>query len=260
MKTPRADKDLGQHFLKDKKVIEGICHDVPTEATAIIEVGPGPATLTQTLCTLGKKFFVIEKDRRFEEKLRECLTEEQIQFTDALAFDLDAFIDEKELGNKISLVSNLPYNISTPLLVKFLQVEDIAFMTLMFQREVAEKVFNHDKNSMSSLMALTQNYFECRPLLKVPPGAFLPPPRVDSSVLSFKRKINPEIQLNEFLIYEKFLRKLFSHRRKQIAGILRQHYDTNAVDKALLDCQIAGTIRAEALQLSQVQLLYKKLG
>lgn len=260
MKTPRADKDLGQHFLKDKKVIDGICQDVPSEATGLIEVGPGPATLTQTLATLEKKFYVVEKDTRFEENLRECLSEEQIQFADALAFDLDGFIEEKELGGKVSLVSNLPYNISTPLLVKFLQVEDIAYMTLMFQKEVAEKVFSREKNSMSSLMALTQNYFECRLLLKVAPGAFLPPPRVDSAVLTFSRKPNPEIPLSEFETYEKYLRKLFSHRRKQIGGILKQHFEASVVEKALQDCQIASTLRAEALQLAQVQLLYKKLG
>lgn len=260
MKTPRADKDLGQHFLKDKKVIEGICADVPAEATAIIEVGPGPATLTQTLATLEKRFFVVEKDQRFEEKLLECLSQEQINFADALEFDLDAFIDEKELGNKVSLVSNLPYNVSTPLLVKFLQVEDIAFMTLMFQKEVAEKVYSREKNSMSSLMALTQNYFECRFLLKVLPGAFLPPPRVDSAVLSFKRKPVPAIPLAEFDAYETFLRKLFSQRRKQMGGVLRGHYEAPVVDKALQECGLSGTLRAETLQLEQVQLLYKKLG
>ena len=111
IKAPRADKDLGQHYLKDRKVIEGICADVPAEATAIIEVGPGPATLTTTLATLQKKFYVVEKDLRFEEKLLECLSREQINFADALEFDLDAFIDEKELGSKVSLVSNLPYNV-----------------------------------------------------------------------------------------------------------------------------------------------------
>jgi len=257
--TPRANKELGQHFLKDKKVIEGICNDVPEEASAIIEVGPGPATLTQHLATRGKKFYVIEKDTRFEEKLSECLSSEQIIFTDALAFDLDAFIDEVELGTKISLVSNLPYNLSTPLLVKFLQVEDIASMTLMFQKEVADKIYNTGKNSMSSLMALTQNYFDCHLLLKVAPGAFLPPPRVDSTVLTFKRKAHPKIALGEFLNYEKFLRQLFSHRRKQMGGVLRGYYESTLVEKALQNCQILGTLRAEALQLAQVQLLYQEL-
>lgn len=260
IKAPRADKDLGQHYLKDKKVIEGICADVPAEATAIIEVGPGPATLTTTLATLQKRFYVVEKDLRFEDKLLECLSREQINFADALEFDLDAFIDEKELGSKVSLVSNLPYNVSTPLLVKFLQVEDIAFMTLMFQKEVADKVFSREKNSMSSLMALTQNYFDCRPLLKVPPGAFLPPPRVDSAVLSFSRKSNPEVSLKEFDAYESFLRKLFSQKRKQMGGILKKHYDPSKVEEALLGCGLSGTLRAETLQLAEVQLLYKKLG
>jgi 16S rRNA (adenine1518-N6/adenine1519-N6)-dimethyltransferase len=266
LELPLANKSLGQHFLKDQAVISKICSDFEAEAEAIVEIGPGPGILTEMLSERSKKeslpFFVIEKDDRFPEYLRQFIKEEQITLTDALAIKLEDFFKEKNIDQKkIWLVSNLPYNISTPLLVNFLQATEIKYMTLMFQKEVADKVFPFvaTKNFMGSLHALTQSYFDCALLLKVPPGAFVPAPKVDSAVLTMTRKENPLVPLAEFHVFEKFLRILFAQKRKQLGGLLKSSFPVELIQESFSALSIPLTIRAEALTLEQVFALYRML-
>ncbi len=258
---PFANKDLGQHFLKDKKVIEEITTDFKDEAQSLIEIGPGPGILTEGLSVLEKPFHVIEKDERMQEYLEQFVKKDNINFTDALKVNYSEFIKERKLENNLWLVSNLPYNISTPLLILFLKCPEIKFMTLMFQKEVADKVFAfaRTKNIMGSLMCLSQTYFETSLLSKVAPGAFIPPPKVDSAVISFKRRENPVISLDEFLKYEKFLRLVFSQKRKQMKKVLKSAYPEQTVTQTLEKLNLPLTIRSEALQLEDIQNLYKEL-
>jgi 16S rRNA (adenine1518-N6/adenine1519-N6)-dimethyltransferase len=265
LELPLANKSLGQHFLRDQGVIQTICTDFKDAAQAIVEIGPGPGILTETLALRSKEenlpFHVIEKDDRFPPYLLQFLSESQITMTDALAVNLSEFFKEKNIDQKkIWLVSNLPYNISTPLLINFLQATEIEYLTLMFQKEVADKVFpfSTTKNFMGSLHALTQAYFDCSLLCKVPPGAFSPPPKVDSAVLSMVRKKNPLVPMEEFRPYEKFLRVLFSQKRKQLGGLLKSSYPVELIHSSFESLGIALTIRAEALTLDQVIALYGK--
>jgi 16S rRNA (adenine1518-N6/adenine1519-N6)-dimethyltransferase len=134
-------------------------------------------------------------------------------------------------------------------------------MTLMFQKEVADKVFpfSTTKNFMSSLLVLSQSYFDCKLLCKVPPGAFTPPPKVDSAVLTMMRRETPLVPLNEFRKLEKFLRILFSQKRKQLGGVLKSSFDANHIASVFEELKIPLSIRAEALSLEQVLDLYRKL-
>ena len=266
LELPRADKSLGQHFLRDQNVIRKITSDFPGDIEAIVEIGPGPGILTEFLALRATEenlpFSVIEKDERFPEYLRQFISDDQILLTDALALNLtDYFIDRKVAGKKVWLVSNLPYNISTPLLINFIKAPDIQRMTLMFQKEVADKVlpFSTTKNFMGSLHALTMAYFDCELLLKVPPGAFAPPPKVDSAVLSMVRKNEPLVPLHEFNAYEKFLRTLFAQKRKQLGGLLKSSFPQPLIESTFSELNIPLTIRAEALTLDQVLSLYRKL-
>ncbi len=264
---PLANKSLGQHFLKDQKVIHTICADfslAPYRPEAMIEVGPGPGILTETLALRSQNenipFYVIEKDDRFPPYLLQFLQEEQITMTDALALNLSDFFKEKKIDQKkIWLVSNLPYNISTPLLINFLKAVEIKYLTLMFQKEVADKVFpfSTSKNFMGSLMVMSQTYFDCELLCKVPPGAFSPPPKVDSAVLTMKRKDSPLIPLEEFHQLEKFVRQLFAQKRKQLGGHLKSSYPVEKISQVFNSLNIPLTIRAEALTLHQVLDLYR---
>jgi 16S rRNA (adenine1518-N6/adenine1519-N6)-dimethyltransferase len=262
LELPTADKSLGQHFLRDSNIIHRICSDFASDCEAIVEIGPGPGILTEHLANLNKPFFVIEKDTRFEAYLKQFIKPDQVTMTDALQVKMsDFFLEKKIQDKKIWLVSNLPYNVASPLLVNFLQTPEIKYMTLMFQKEVADKVFPFatTKNFMSSLLVLAQSYYECDLLIKAPPGAFSPPPKVDSAVISFTRRDIPLVPLSEFRELEKFLRQMFSQRRKQLGGVMKSFYPPPAIKEAFEELNIALSIRSEALTLDQVLDLYRKL-
>lgn len=258
-KFPEAKKSLGQHFLTDKNVINRICMDFAEVAETIIEIGPGPGVLTQNLALHKKPFFVVEKDDRMIENLQNYTVPEHIFHQDALQFSWEEWIQKYQLSQKkIWLVSNLPYNISVPLLISFTQIKEIEFLTLMFQKEVGAKIvnFQQEKNFSSSLAILMDNFFETKVLCKVSPGAFSPPPKVDSIVISFKRKPSPVIPLAEFSNLEKFLRNLFAFKRKQIGSVLKFLPDLIPV---LEDLKIPRETRAESLDFKTIICLYQKL-
>ena len=206
MSLPRANKNLGQHFLKDQSVINKICNDFSDEAQLIYEVGPGPGILTKHLTNHELPFEVFEKDDRFPELLADWVKPEDIHLCDATTIDFQKHQDESiHKGKKTWLVSNLPYNVGVPLLMNFIRSPNIKYMTLMLQKEVGLKI-RPDTNKkkfkdMSSLMALTQNYFDVKTLCLVPPGAFIPPPKVDSIVISLKRLESPVIALEQIDSY-----------------------------------------------------------
>ncbi len=261
---PKPNKALGQHFLIDQDIIEKITTDFAQVAQAIVEIGPGPGILTKDLAAHNLPLHVIDKDERFPEYLRTLMPEKDIHIEDALAFDFTTAFNDWGWDDltPLWLVSNLPYNISSPLLVKFLQVQKITLMTLMFQREVADKVFPIDTRkgkAMNSLMALCQTYFTVQLLCKVPPESFDPPPKVDSAVLSFKRLEQPLIPIDQFKAFEKYLRKVFAHKRKQLGTVLKPHYEYSTLEAAFEKCNLVRTVRAEALKLSDIQNLFKNL-
>ncbi len=257
MKSPSANKDLGQHFLNSPSIIKKICSDKNKNIEAIIEVGPGPAVLTRELVTYKLPYKVVELDQRFKANLEEFIDPAQIIFDDALKVDIQSLFPEK----KIWLVSNLPYNISAPLIVKFLQIPSIVHMTLMMQKEVAEKVLPRpdEKNTANSLGFLTQAYFKVSKLIDAPPGAFSPPPKVHSRVLSFTRLEAPLVPMEQFTKYESFLRKLFSQKRKQIHKVMGQHFSKEQLLEAFRELSIEKQQRSETLNLQDVISLFYRL-
>lgn len=251
---PLPKKELGQHFLRDQKVIKTITDDCPDECDYIIEVGPGPGILTKSLAEKNKPFSVIEKDTRFKEYLQKYLDFENIYFQDALKFDWESFILRNNLkGKKIWLVSNLPYNVGTVLFTQFIQISEIFYMTLMFQKEVGDKTYaKKHAPQMNGLFFLSQTYFESQALIKVLPGSFTPPPKVDSIVVSYKRIPEPKIDLDNFSKLDKFTRKLFGMKRKQLGKVLKSHFTDNNIEQILLDLSIEKSRRAETLSYSEV--------
>ncbi len=262
MKLPYADKKFGQHFLTNQQVIKMITQDFAQSTDAILEIGPGPGILTKELIKLSHPFAAIEKDQRLAEYLiPKILTDDQIYFADALDVDLNKFIKTK-LSNALNvwLVSNLPYNVSTPLTIKFLKTIQIKYMTLMYQKEVADKILNSkEQKDNNSLHMLCYSFFTVTPLCKVKPGSFSPPPKVDSMVLSFSRRSKPLIKLEDFVQFETFLRRLFSQRRKQLQKVLRQYYPLDKLLPLLEKLIISPTIRAEVLSEEEVIQLYYQI-
>lgn len=261
MNLPKAKKQLGQHFLKDEKVIKGITNDEwGKESDIIIEVGPGPAILTKYLSLKEKPLFIIEKDLSFKEYLSSLVKEECCFYTDALEFDWDNFIIENKFEHKkIWLVSNLPYNVGTVLFTQFINIPQIKFMTLMFQKEVGDKTYVQEHSlQMNGLHFLSLNYFESKRLLKVLPGSFTPPPKVDSVVVSFRRKTAPDIELKDYRKLNQFTRNLFGMKRKQIGGVLKSFFNGD-IEKLLFEAKIERTRRAETLEYKEVLTLFQKI-
>ncbi len=254
---PVANKNLGQHFLSSPTVIKKITSPIPPGVDGIIEIGPGPAVLTPSLAQYQIPLFVIEMDERFVEILSPIVGMDNIFNQDALEFDWQAFFQLHKLSS-LWLVSNLPYNVSVPLTLSFLRIPNITHMTLMYQKEVAEKILPKvTKNSMGSLHALTLSQFDIHHVVHAPPGAFVPPPKVDSEVLHFKRRSNPLIPLCVIDDFERFLRLVFSQRRKQLGGILKKEWGLDKTTASMEKCGLNPQIRAEALTYNQVLKLYE---
>jgi 16S rRNA (adenine1518-N6/adenine1519-N6)-dimethyltransferase len=259
-RLPRADKELGQHFLKDKSIIDKITTDYKDECDVIVEVGPGPAILSKDLAALNKPYYFIEKDERFKEHLSDLTDIEKQYFTDAVKFNWYDFVIENNLQDKkIWLVSNLPYNVSSPLFISFLQVPQIKYMSLMFQKEVGEKTYIREKtkNQMGSLLSLSLNYFHPKKLINVHPGAFHPPPKVESVVVSYERIETPIVSISDFKAYERFLRLTFSMKRKQLGSVYKSQHSKEKVEKLFRLSGVPSTVRSEGLELKSIYKLYQ---
>lgn len=256
---PKANKDLGQHYLTSEKVIEKICSDHENQYDAIIEVGPGPGVLTKSLAKKNVPLYLIEMDTRFRENLEELVAPENILFQDATTINWDDFFIKNNLLNKnVWLVSNLPYNVGSVLFIHFLPLLPIKFMTLMFQKEVGQKTyFREVKNQMNGLYFLCKNYFESKHLIKVSPGCFSPPPKVESVVVSYERNSNS--QELDFKKLNSFSRLVFSERRKQLMGVLKKKYSKEKLEESFNFLGIPPMIRSEALTYDQLQSLYQLL-
>ena len=163
------------------------------------------------------------------------------------------------------LVSNLPYNVGTPIMLRFLKITGIDCFTLMFQKEVAAKVcldiYGDQKKDkeMNSLHCLVGSYFNISFVRHVPPGDFTPPPKVDSSVISLIRKPTPDLPLDKWDNFEKFLRIVFGQRRKQLGTILKSKGLGNKLSEVFNKLKIDPKIRSERLTLSEVQKLFLAL-
>ncbi len=248
-KLPTAKKHFGQHFLTSPKVINIAVERPEDLIDYIIEIGPGPAVLSKHLNALELPFYVIERDQDFQSYL-EPLDIKEIYFEDALKFDWPEFIETQSLQNKNAwLVSNLPYNVGSPLFVNFLQLSFITNMTLMFQKEVGVKTFAYN-DEMSSLKALSMTYFTSWKGCHVPPGAFSPPPKVDSIVVKYKRIQSPKIAISEFKSFEKMLRLLFNSPRKKCRHALKQFNNSQVLELEIVDK------RPGTLTLDEIHELY----
>ncbi len=254
---PMANKSFGQHFLNSPSVITKITSPVPEGIDAIVEIGPGPAVLTPHLAKYNVPVFVIEMDERFVELLAPVVGPDRIFRQDALEFDWQKFLSEKGFKS-IWLVSNLPYNVSVPLTLSFLRIPEITHMTLMYQKEVAQKILPNDpRNAMGSLHAMCLSQFELKHVVYAPPGAFIPPPKVDSQVLGFKRKAQSDIPLSEIDKFEKYLRLVFGQRRKQLGGILKNDWGAEVALKRMAEAGLDPQIRAEAISYQDVLRLFR---
>lgn len=249
----QAKKSFGQHFLQDKSVIKKIiaaAEIVPGET--ILEIGPGHGVLTQALVDAGARVLAVEADRDLIPELKEKF-EESIELIQGDVLRL--FGSRPFRLTDYKLVSNLPYNIASAVLERFLSAEHPPTrLVVMVQKEVADRILAKP-GDMSVLSVACQLYADVKRVCNVPPGAFRPMPKVESSVV--RLDIKPRTEAKEPIIA---LAKLgFSSRRKQLKGNLAKKYGAHAVKGALLQLGISEKARAQELSTQQWIALWKTL-
>jgi 16S rRNA (adenine1518-N6/adenine1519-N6)-dimethyltransferase len=253
-----ARKSLGQHFLLD----EALCRRIAALAgdlagRQVLEVGPGPGGLTRALlATPAAKVTAVELDRRAVAALAELEAafpgRLEVVEADALGFDVAA-----RLPAPRRIVANLPYNVATPLLVRWLrQAAAVEGMTLMFQQEVAERICAApDTGAYGRLAVLAQWRCRAELLLRLPPGAFSPPPKVWSAVVGLApRADDPGPAL--FAAMERTTAAAFGQRRKMLRGALKS---LGGAEALLAGAGIAGERRAETLSVAEFDRLARVL-
>ena len=220
----KPKKKLGQNFLHDKNIISLIISKADVENEDVIEIGPGPGILTESILkNNARSLLVIEKDDSFEVNLKKIKSNYKNNF-DYLINDVIDFDFKKLTKKKYKFVSNLPYNISVPFILKMIKIKEIIpwkEMILMVQKEVAERItadISTKNYGRLSIMVNLNN--DVKKLLNVKPSSFIPRPKVDSTVIKISPK-NNYININNE-VFEKIVKVCFSQRRKKIKNNLDQ--------------------------------------
>jgi len=256
----KPNKSLGQHFLRDKEIIEKIAK-LADKKMPIIEIGPGGGALTRNLSQISS-VLAIEKDERFKNELKKIKNLEVI-YSDILTFDLEKLLREKRIKN-YQIFGNLPYNIEKPIIQKILKLKPAPQKAIfLIQKEVAEKLCGKKK---SIFAASVESYAKARCLFSVPKTAFSPKPKVDGEVIELTNfdwplpygLIRQPAEEKDFLRLIKFG---FSSPRKKLINNLSAGLKINreTLKKILFQAKIEKSARAEELDIEQWLKLYKIL-
>jgi len=244
-----ARKSFGQHFLLDLNLTRKIARLAgPLEGETVVEVGPGPGGLTRALIEAGARVIAVEKDGRFIPLLEDLAARAGGRLiliqADALA------LDAASLPSQASVVANLPYNVASPLLVGWLTgAWRPKSMTLMFQKEVAERIVAAPgAKDYGRLSVLAQALSEARMVMELPARAFTPPPKVTSSVVRLVPRREPLAPADKATL-ERVTAAAFGQRRKMLRSSLKSL--GLPVEPLLAAADIAGTARAEELSVAE---------
>jgi 16S rRNA (adenine1518-N6/adenine1519-N6)-dimethyltransferase len=256
----RPLKSLGQNFLVDNNIIDKIIHsaDIKPE-DCVLEIGPGRGALTDYLARKAGRLVLIEYDHALAAGLKERYADDPrvtVVDADILAVDLAAVLGDAA-GWKV--VANLPYNISTAVLFRLLEVRDrLARMILMLQKEVGDRlVAKPDCSDYGVTTVLLGLWFDMRREFIVSPGSFLPSPKVDSAVLSFVPLPGPRVTVGDESVFRQVVKGAFAMRRKTLINCLKAAELTTIDDLRgiLADCGIDGQRRGETLSLDEFAAL-----
>ena len=224
----KAKKSLGQNFLIDKNIIYKIVNTVNIENRTVLEIGPGTGNLTTAILNKKpKKVFVIEKDNQLSDHLKNNFNDEITVFNE----DVLKFKETSLTKEKLTVFGNLPYNISTEILTKWiLGINDnfwFDHLILMFQKEVADRIIaNYNNSNYGRLSILTNWKLKIKKICDISPTSFTPKPKIDSSLLLFSPRENfYKLKNSENL--EKITRIFFNNRRKMIKKPFNQIFNGN---------------------------------
>ena len=233
----KMTKSLGQNFLINENILDkilesaNICSD-----DVVLEIGTGIGTLTQRLCENAKKVIAVEIDKNLIPILNETLSDYDnitIINKDILKTDINEELKNLSVNQKIKVVANLPYYITTPIIMKVLEDKvNVDCMVLMLQKEVADRMnATPSTKDYGSLSIAVQYYCDTDIVCKVPKSSFIPEPNVDSLVLKLVVNEKRKVEINDEELFFKIVRGSFSKRRKTILNSLSNYEDLGDKDK-----------------------------
>ena len=268
----RARKKYGQNFLIDANIVRGIIETAGiTQEDCVLEIGPGIGTMTQLLSAAAGRVVSVEIDESLQPVLAETLSDcpnVTILWQDVLKTDLVQVRDEYAPGKRMKVVANLPYYVTTPILMQLLEQKDLfESITVMVQKEVADRICSGPGSKEYGAISLAVQYYaQPEAAIKVAPSCFIPHPNVDSTVLYLRAYEKPPVEADEPLMFA-LIRAAFNQRRKTLANAVSHGlqapfgpFTREQVAEALKTMNLPETVRGEALSLEQYAALSKYLG
>ncbi|KEI35557.1 SSU rRNA (adenine(1518)-N(6)/adenine(1519)-N(6))-dimethyltransferase [Francisella sp. W12-1067] len=246
----KAKKSLGQNFLQDENIIQKIVQLANLNKNdTVLEIGPGLGALTRHLLTKSNNVNVVEFDGTIIESLLDnckAYGEPTVFNEDFLKFDTDKLTTS---NNKIKLIGNLPYNISTPILFKVITLGDkVVDAHFMLQKEMVDRIISLPNTKVyGRLSVILQYHFTCSCILKIPPEVFYPKPKVDSAIIRLKPRVDkPYLKNQDF--FEKLVKLSFAQRRKTLHNNLKEILKQRNINSNCLP--IDTSLRAENLSVN----------
>lgn len=267
----KAKKHLGQHFLKSQSALVKICDAANIVADDIVlEIGPGTGALTEILLASAGKVVAVEKDRDLipilQEKFAVEFASKKLELLQEDVLDFDPAVMSSYKGRSYKLVANIPYYITGAIIEKFLSAScQPECVVLLIQKEVADRIVARDHKE-SILSTAVKAYGVPKIIAKVPPGAFVPPPTVDSAILSiedisrdFFKDLPAQAGCDEKLFFA-VMKSIFGKKRKQIGGSLAEFLGNKKLaQEALQKADIDSKTRPEDISLQAWKKLIQAL-
>ena len=254
-------KKFGQNFLIDSNVLESIIRGAEiTKADFVLEIGPGIGTMTQYLCEAARQVVAVEIDKMLIPILEDTLSEYdnvEVINQDVLKVDIKSLADEKNNGKPIKVVANLPYYITTPIIMGLFESGvPIDSITIMVQKEVADRMqTGPGSKDYGALSLAVQYYATAKVILNVSATCFMPRPNVDSAVIKLTRHKEPTVNVADEKLMFKIIRASFNQRRKTLVNGLKNSpelsFSKEQIVKAIEKIGKPETIRGEALTLEE---------
>ena len=263
-------KKFGQNFLIDTHVLEKIIEESGiTKDDFVLEIGPGIGTMTQYLCENASEVAAVEIDKNLIPILADTLSaydNVEVINDDILKVDINKLAEEKNGGKPIKVVANLPYYITTPIIMGLFESHvPIDSITIMVQKEVADRMqVGPGTKDYGALSLAVQYYAKPEIVAIVPPNCFMPRPNVGSAVIRLTRHKEVPVQVNDEKLMFKIIRASFNQRRKTLTNGLNNapdiHLSKEVIQESIEELGVPVTIRGEALTLQQFAQLSNIIG
>lgn len=261
-------KALGQNFIVNPSVCPRMAEESGIDETCgVIEIGAGIGVLTAELAKRAKKVVCVELDTRLLPILAETLADfDNIEIInqDVLKTDLAALIEEKFEDMPVYVCANLPYYITSPVIMTLLESRlPIESITVMVQKEAAQRLCAPVGSRLSGAVTVAVDYYaEAQKLFDVSAGSFMPAPKVDSAVIRMDIRKNPEIEITDEALFFRMVHAAFGQRRKTAANSISagSGIPKDVVIKAIEECGFEPSVRAEGLTMQELSHLSEKIG